>query len=59
LKTSGRVGRHGDESYAMRVAHGGIRIRARTATGFFYATQTLRQLFPLDIFSPSVVTGTA
>ena len=38
------VPRHADESYLMSVTEKGARITAPTATGVFYALQTLRQL---------------
>jgi hexosaminidase len=47
---------HGDEGYALRVRPGGITLRARTRAGLFYAGQTLRQLFPTPILSPTLVT---
>lgn len=53
-KTRG-LRRLGDESYVMRVRSGAIRIRARAEVGLFYATQTLRQLLPPEIFSPAPV----
>ncbi|RIV35669.1 beta-N-acetylhexosaminidase [Micromonospora radicis] len=43
----------GAEGYRLAVTTGGVRIRARTATGLFHAVQTLRQLLP-----PAVESGT-
>lgn len=59
LQTTRRFRRRGDAFYLIRVGPGGIRIRARTATGFFYAAQTLRQLLPHEIFSSTPVGGVA
>jgi len=43
------------EGYLLHVREGGVTLQARSAAGLFYATQTLRQLFPEDVFQPSVV----
>jgi hexosaminidase len=37
------------EGYRLEVSSKGVRVRARTAAGAFYAVQTLRQLFPAQI----------
>ncbi len=49
----------GTEGYQLVVAPEKISLTASTQAGLFYAVQTLRQLFPADIFSPGVVSGTA
>ena len=38
------------EGYSMEVSHSGIDIYAATASGVFYAFQTLRQLIPAEAF---------
>ena len=43
------------EGYSLHVTENGASLKARSAAGLFYATQTLRQLFPVEIFQPSVV----
>ena len=49
----------GDEGYQLTVKNGGVKIRARSAAGLFYAAQTLRQLLPPSVFSRSPVAGPA
>ncbi|MGW3856487.1 beta-N-acetylhexosaminidase [Micromonospora arida] len=46
----------GAEGYRVDVATDGVRITAATAAGLFYGVQTLRQLLPVAIESPSPVT---
>jgi hexosaminidase len=43
----------GSEGYALNVSADQITLRAAHPAGVFYATQTLRQLFPVEIFSPT------
>ncbi|WP_406041957.1 beta-N-acetylhexosaminidase [Micromonospora sp. NBC_00898] len=45
----------GDEGYRLDVADGGVRITAATAAGLFHGVQTLRQLLPTAIESPTPV----
>lgn len=42
----------GKEGYVLQVTPERIVMRGSDPNGVFYATQTLRQLFPADIFSP-------
>lgn len=49
--------RLGDEGYQLKSKSGGVKIRARTDAGLFYGTQTLRQLLPASILSPTTVAG--
>jgi hexosaminidase len=46
-----RPKRLGAEGYRLVVRPGGVKIRARTAAGVFYAGQTLRQLLPPEAFA--------
>ena len=46
----------GDEGYTLNVAEQ-IEITAQTSAGLFYGAQTLRQLLPPSIFSPSKVSA--
>lgn len=46
-----------DEEYLLEVDESGIRLRARTDEGLFRGVQTLRQLLPAAIESPSVQPG--
>ncbi|MET8196286.1 family 20 glycosylhydrolase [Micromonospora sp. NPDC005222] len=47
--------RLGDEGYRLDVTAGGVRITAATPAGLFHGAQTLRQLLPAPIESPTVV----
>jgi hexosaminidase len=47
----------GDEGYILTCNESGVKIEANTLSGIFYGTQTLRQLLPAEIESPTVVTG--
>ncbi|MEZ0484201.1 glycoside hydrolase family 20 protein [Fibrella aquatica] len=44
------AGRCGPEGYTLRVTPEGIRVGAETPKGYFYAVQTLMQLFPADVY---------
>ncbi|MEV0431081.1 beta-N-acetylhexosaminidase [Micromonospora sp. NPDC050495] len=45
----------GDEGYRLDVTAGGVRITAVTPAGLFHGAQTLRQLLPAPIESPTAV----
>lgn len=45
----------GDETYRLDVEPQLVTLRAPKAAGLFHAVQTLRQLLPSDIFSPTLV----
>ncbi|HEX6471704.1 MAG TPA: beta-N-acetylhexosaminidase [Streptosporangiaceae bacterium] len=47
----------GQEGYTLDVARDGVRLRAHTAEGLFRGAQTLRQLLPPQVESPTVRTG--
>jgi hexosaminidase len=49
----------GREGYRLEAGAAGVELRAPTAAGLFYAAQTLRQLFPPQIFSLRRVVGQA
>ncbi|MDM4782097.1 MULTISPECIES: beta-N-acetylhexosaminidase [unclassified Micromonospora] len=49
--------RLGDEGYRLDVTSGGVRITAVTPAGLFHGAQTLRQLLPAPIESPTAVTA--
>ncbi|HEX7652182.1 MAG TPA: beta-N-acetylhexosaminidase, partial [Verrucomicrobiae bacterium] len=49
----------GQEGYELTVQTNGIRLRAPTPAGLFYACQTLLQLLPSEIFATNRVTNVA
>ena len=53
------LGRLGREGYQLEAAPGGVELRAPRAAGLFYAAQTLRQLFPPEIFAAQPPAGGA
>jgi len=55
---SGDDARYGDEGYSLTVAPKNITIEAAASAGAFYGVQTLRQLLPMEIFSPNKVERT-
>lgn len=48
-----------EEGYELDVDNDGVYIKARKAIGLFYGVQTLRQLLPVDIDSPTARQGVA
>lgn len=40
---------HGEESYTLDITATGVNIKAGTATGFFYAFQTLKKILPPNV----------
>jgi hexosaminidase len=51
------LSRLGSEGYSLDVTPDKISIRSPEKAGLFYASQTLRQLLPVQIFSPEPVAG--
>ena len=49
----------GREGYRLRITPGVVTITASAPAGAFYATQTLRQLLPVQIFRAALVGGVA
>ncbi|MBZ0303418.1 MAG: beta-N-acetylhexosaminidase [Anaerolineae bacterium] len=47
----------GDEGYSVQVTPNQVTIRAAAEPGLFYGTQTLRQLLPVEAYSPTPVSG--
>jgi hexosaminidase len=45
----------GNEGYTLKVTPRQVTLRANHQAGVFYATQTLRQLLPAAIFSPTII----
>jgi len=58
LGIDSRLAHLGQEGYALKVTADQISLRAAHLAGVFYATQTLRQLFPVEIFSSTPVSQT-
>ena len=56
--TSSKDSSLGEEGYTLTVNKKGVIIQAQTAKGAFYGMQSLLQLLPAEVFSPSVVSGT-
>ena len=48
----------GEEGYTITVSESGVKVSGYQPHGIFNGVQTLRQLFPADIESTTVVTGT-
>jgi hexosaminidase len=46
-----------NEGYTLKITPKRVIIKARTAVGFFYAVQTIRQLLPPDVEKDSVVSN--
>ena len=59
FRTDPSLERLGSEGYALDVEEGRVGVRAFKPAGLLYACQTLLQLLPPQIFSPSKVEGTA
>ena len=55
LRRDASLARLGPEGYALDVRPGRVVARASDAAGLFYATQTIRQLLPADIFRDAPV----
>jgi hexosaminidase len=58
ITTSNAVSTLGAEGYELTVAPDSVVIRAPQQGGTFYGVQTLLQLLPPQIYSPTVVSGT-
>ncbi|MCX6333274.1 MAG: beta-N-acetylhexosaminidase [Bacteroidia bacterium] len=48
-----------DEGYILTITPKRIAIQAKTAVGFFYAVQTIRQLLPVEVENKKVIEGMA
>jgi len=46
-----------DEGYELTVTHKKVIVRGGSAAGLFYAVQTMRQIMPTELESPSIVEG--
>jgi len=54
IEINGSVKRSGDEAYHVDISVNGIEITGSDATGVFYGIQSLRSLFPMDVWSAKV-----
>ncbi len=59
LRHDASLRRLGPEGYTVDVSRTGVTLRASSAAGLFYATQTLRQLLPPEIFRAAPVSDVA
>jgi hexosaminidase len=59
LRIDPTLTRLGEEGYVLDVARGVISIRAPKPSGVFYGIQSLRQLFPVEMFREAKVNGVA
>jgi hexosaminidase len=57
LKIDLSLGRLGEEGYTLEVERERVEIRAPASAGIFYGVQTLRQLFPPEIFARAKLTA--
>jgi len=54
IEVDGSVKRFGDEAYHMNISVDGIKITGSDAAGVFYGIQSLRSLFPLEVWQSNV-----
>ncbi|HEY3278993.1 MAG TPA: beta-N-acetylhexosaminidase [Gemmatimonadales bacterium] len=57
IRTDTALAHLGDEGYQLEVTPAGVAIVAFMPAGAFYAIQTLRQLFPVEVFRQAKVDG--